>query len=147
MTLPSSYPEIKAEVSVHSGKLNRSSQDEINQELSAFQSSLEPGELYIGSLVEWVKEHFPSQASEEVPSLTTTNSTNIKCRFWVQSHHIYSKTKIKNIEDWAKELCLTGFILAGKPGFVCIEGPEDSCQIWWQRVMAYLHFIHHSTSD
>jgi hypothetical protein len=53
---------------------------------------------------------------------------------WIHSHHIYSKSKMKNIEDWAKELNLTGFFLPGKPGLMCVEGLETNCNIWWQRV-------------
>ena len=39
-------------------------------------------------------------------------------------HHIYSKTKRRNILSLASELGLTGFCLPGKPGVVCVEGEE-----------------------
>lgn len=54
-------------------------------------------------------------------------------RFWIYSHHIYNKEKRKCILEWAKELGLTGFSMPGKPGVVCIEGPQDSCEDYWQR--------------
>ena len=37
-------------------------------------------------------------------------------RYWIYSHHIYSKVKRKNILDLAAQFCLTGFCLPGKPG-------------------------------
>lgn len=89
----------------------------------------------MGSIVEWVQENLPLFCQTRANLEETKDETSkIRCRMWIQSHHIYSKTKIGNIEDWAAELGLNGFILAGKPGFVCVEGPEDCCQIWWQRV-------------
>ena len=37
-------------------------------------------------------------------------------RYWIYSHHIYSKVKRKNILDLSAQFCLTGFCLPGKPG-------------------------------
>nr|CAH0099536.1 unnamed protein product [Daphnia galeata] len=111
-SLPHSYPETPAQISVHSGHLGRINHNGINLELRNFQRTLKPGSIYIGSVVEWLKKTF---------------------RMWIHSHHIYSKSKMKNIEDWAKELNLTGFFLPGKPGFMCVEGLEANCNIWWQR--------------
>lgn len=41
---------------------------------------------------------------------------------WLYIHHIYSKTKRRNILSLSSELELTGFCLPGKPGVVCVEG-------------------------
>ena len=43
------------------------------------------------------------------------------CRYWIYSHHIYSKIKRKNILDMSKEYDLSGFCLPGKPGIICVE--------------------------
>ena len=49
-------------------------------------------------------------------------------RLWLYMHHIYSKTKRRNILSLAPELGLTGFCLPGKPGVVCVEGEEGNTQ-------------------
>ena len=42
-------------------------------------------------------------------------------RYWIYSHHIYSKIKRKDMLDMAREYDVTGFCLPGKPGIICIE--------------------------
>lgn len=136
VSLPDLYPDKQAQVSVHSGHLGRANHNTINLELRNFQDTLEPGSLYIGSVVEWIKDNFPAYMSEEPIPIPIKNPDGKKTnRMWIHSHHIYSKSKMKNIEDWAKELNLTGFLMPGKPGFMCVEGLETNCNIWWQRVI------------
>ncbi|KAK9521155.1 hypothetical protein VZT92_020984 [Zoarces viviparus] len=55
-------------------------------------------------------------------------------RLWIYSHHIYNKTKRKNILEWSKELGLSGFSMPGKPGIVCVEGSHSTCEEFWSRV-------------
>ncbi|XP_077302744.1 RWD domain-containing protein 2B isoform X2 [Arctopsyche grandis] len=57
-------------------------------------------------------------------------------RFWIYSHHIYSKTKRKDMLSLADEYRVTGFMLSGKPGIVCVEGDKDDCEHWWADVKA-----------
>ncbi|XP_046458667.1 RWD domain-containing protein 2A-like [Daphnia pulex] len=139
VSLPNSYPSIPAQISVHSGHLGRTNHNGINLELRSFQRTLEPESIYIGSVVEWVKDNFPAYLTFlEGDILAPISKTEDKktFRMWIHSHHIYSKSKMKNIEDWAKELNLTGFFLPGKPGLICVEGLETNCNIWWQRIRA-----------
>ena len=49
-------------------------------------------------------------------------------RLWYYAHHIYSKGKRSNMLQWSKDLSLNGFILPGKPGIICVEGPQKSCK-------------------
>ena len=140
VSLPHSYPETPAQISVHSGHLGRINHNGINLELRNFQRTLEPGSIYIGSVVEWVQDNFPAYLTfTEGDTLAPITKIEDKktFRMWIHSHHIYSKSKMKNIEDWAKELNLTGFFLPGKPGFMCVEGLEANCNIWWQRVILF----------
>lgn len=142
VVLPILYPEERANVSIHSDRLDRTDHININKGLEEFHNSLELGTLCVGSLVEWVQENIHSYISSASKSFQVTPAADrTQSRLWIQSHHIYSKSKIKNIEDWAKELSLNGFILPGKPGFICVEGMEDNCQFWWQRVKTtFLNF-------
>ena len=61
-------------------------------------------------------------------------NTQSDCRLWIYSHHIYSKTKRKIINDEARYGRLTGFVRPGKPGFICIEGFEDNCEAFWRKI-------------
>jgi Protein of unknown function (DUF1115). len=36
--------------------------------------------------------------------------------------------------DLAADMNITGFVLPGKPGIVCIEGTSLDCEDWWYRV-------------
>jgi len=134
------YPEKTADVSAHSpSNLNRSSHDLINRDLKNLLSTYEPGMLAVGSVLEWIQDHLSNYTSEEalanaVEGSSKEKKTDANYRMWIQSHHIYSKHKISDLQNWAEELSLTGFIMPGKPGFVCVEGMETNCQMWWQRV-------------
>ncbi|XP_027197970.2 RWD domain-containing protein 2B [Dermatophagoides pteronyssinus] len=59
-------------------------------------------------------------------------------RYWIYSHHIYSKIKRKSIIDLCRhQYHLNGFMLIGKPGLICIEGPSDDCQKFWQTIRSW----------
>lgn len=53
---------------------------------------------------------------------------------WLYMHHIYSKTKRKDILQWASDYNLTGFCLPGKPGVVCLEGDEYNVEEYFSRL-------------
>jgi hypothetical protein len=58
-------------------------------------------------------------------------------RYWIYSHHIYSKIKRREILDLANEFSITGFCLPGRPGIICAEGLAGDCNEWWQKVCIY----------
>ena len=133
MSLPHSYPFELPNISVYSSKLSRSGHDSIKNGLKSYLERIETGTLYITLTIEWIIENF---ASHDIKVSQTSECATIpkSSRLWIHSHHIYSKNKIESIKDWAEELNLSGFIMAGKPGLVCVEGSEENCQMWWQRV-------------
>jgi hypothetical protein len=137
------YPEKTADVSVHSpSNLSRSSHDLINNDLKNLLGTYEPGMLAVGSVLEWIQDNLSNYTSDETLACAEGTSKEKKTaanyRMWIQSHHIYNKHKISDLQNWAEELCLNGFIMPGKPGFVCVEGMETNCQMWWQRVCVQL---------
>ena len=94
-------------------------------------SSLEIGEICIYQLVSWLQENVMQFYIET----ESANKSDIKdtslSRYWIYSHHIYSKKKRRHILDLATKADLTGFILPGRPGIMCIEGCEDDCHDTW----------------
>ena len=49
-------------------------------------------------------------------------------------HHIFNKEKRAHIMQWARDYAVTGFMAAGKPGIIVVEGQADSVQAFIQSV-------------
>lgn len=95
------------------------------------------------SAVEWAKDNlqlFIDKSLLEAPAPKKESASprmpEVFSRLWIYSHHIYNKSKRKNILDWSKELGLSGFSMPGKPGIVCVEGPQSACEDFWSRYLA-----------
>ncbi len=113
---------------VRSDVLTRQGQDDLNTDLQDYmESSIAHGEVCVLTIVEWIRDN----ASRYFPIPDTPDSHDLEpaftdsrrfCRMWLYMHHIYNKTKRRDILYYAHELGLTGFSLPGKPGIVCVEG-------------------------
>ncbi|KAJ7320505.1 hypothetical protein JRQ81_020016 [Phrynocephalus forsythii] len=137
--LPLKYPGILPDITIRSPFLSRSQQVQLNAELMKYLEGHCAGELCILSAREWIKDHAIAYISKEHPSSTVQKSNaqkseHIFTRLWIYSHHIYNKQKRKNIIDWSKELSLSGFSMPGKPGVICVEGPQSMCEEFWSRI-------------
>ncbi|XP_014793697.1 PREDICTED: RWD domain-containing protein 2B isoform X2 [Calidris pugnax] len=138
--LPFKYPTVLPEITVRSSLLSRSQQIHLNSDLKAYLMQNCSGEPCMLSAREWVKDHAAAYIDKELSSSSVTTSNAMQpedtvfTRLWIYSHHIYNKQKRKNIIDWAKELSLSGFCMPGKPGVVCVEGLQSSCEEFWSRV-------------
>ncbi|XP_046919219.2 RWD domain-containing protein 2B [Dermatophagoides farinae] len=58
-------------------------------------------------------------------------------RCWIYSHHIYSSIKRKSIIDLCRKHNLNGFMLIGKPGFICVEGSDNDCDQFWTTIRSW----------
>lgn len=132
--LGNNYPGSFPEVYVRSNDLSAQGQDQLNAKLGNFmKEQLSSDDPCLLSVVEWVREnassYFLSPMVTTVASLASgtkePQSPSELCHMWLYMHHIYSKTKRRNILSLADELELTGFCLPGKPGVVCVEGSTD----------------------
>ncbi|NXA14613.1 RWD2B protein, partial [Sapayoa aenigma] len=138
--LPFKYPAVLPEITVRSPLLSRSQQVQLNSDLRRYLVQNCRGEPCVLSAREWLKDHGAAYIDRELspPSGSTLDAlepeTTTFTRLWIYSHHIYNKQKRKNIIDWAKELSLSGFCMPGKPGVVCVEGLQSSCEEFWSRV-------------
>ncbi|KAF4523106.1 hypothetical protein B566_EDAN003120 [Ephemera danica] len=141
VNLPHDYPATEPDIFVRSDKLSRDQQHSLNKDLASFILSLDRGEICICSAVSWLQENalqyvkvpdtpplFKQESDEQ------DNSALMFVRYWIYSHHIYSKTKRREILDLAVEYNITGFCLPGRPGIICAEGTNRNCGEWWHRV-------------
>lgn len=130
--------------SIRSVSLSRSQQTQLNTDLSAYLQKNCLGDVCILNATEWVKEHASGYISRDTippaPGSTFQPVDLVLTRLWIYSHHIYNKCKRKNILEWAKELSLSGFSMPGKPGVVCVEGPQSACEEFWSR-FAFINVI------
>lgn len=132
--------------SIRSVLLSRSQQAQLNTDLTTYLQKNCLGDVCILNAAEWVREHASGYVSKDTTPAPTPGSTGqpvdlILTRLWIYSHHIYNKCKRKNILEWAKELSLSGFSMPGKPGVVCVEGPQSACEEFWSR-LAFATFVH-----
>ena len=144
---PQEYPGVKADLFVRTQILSRETQKQLNNDLTSHISTLDYGDLCTLPAIQWIKENAVSyieRCLNEVHSLSAkssteengckTNTRGLFLRMWLYMHHIYSKTKRKDILQWASDHDLTGFCLPGKPGVVCLEGDEYNVEEYFGRL-------------
>ena len=142
VNLPLDYPHVYPEIYCRSSSLDRSEQNNLNKALLSFIESQEKGEPLIYTIISWIQDNAESYMEKsnvnEKDIKESNNSDKKKCtdfgRYWIYSHHIYSKVKRKDIVDLARDCSLTGFSFVGKPGIICVEGAYDDCEYFWQQV-------------
>ncbi|XP_054433731.1 RWD domain-containing protein 2B [Pteronotus mesoamericanus] len=137
--LPFKYPAVLPEITVRSVLLSRSQQTQLNTDLAAHLQKNCLGDVCILNATDWVREHAAHYVSRDAapppaPRSAVQPVRLILTRLWIYSHHIYNKCKRKDILEWAKELSLSGFSMPGKPGVVCVEGPQSACEEFWSRL-------------
>lgn len=131
--------------STRSVVLSRSQQTQLNTDLTTYLQKNCLGDVCILNATDWVRERASGYISRDTtPSLAPGSTIQpidlILTRLWIYSHHIYNKCKRKDILEWAKELSLSGFSMPGKPGVVCVEGPQSACEEFWSR-FAFMDFV------
>lgn len=119
--------------------MSRQNQKQLNDDVTTYINSLERGELCMSSVLMWLQENLQGYVDEDaqvrqVDSKKERSKHTGLSRLWIYSHHIYRKELLKKIPESARELGLTGFVLPGKPGIICVEGYERNCDDYWQRV-------------
>lgn len=144
MNLPLDYPHVNPEIYCRSSQLDRNEQMNLNKDILCFIDSQEKGEPVIYTIISWIQDnaeiYLENSSSNEKNKKEVKNDTKKCCtefnRYWIYSHHIYSKFKRKALIDLARDYNLTGFSFVGKPGIICIEGAFDDCDFYWQEVKA-----------
>lgn len=122
--------------------LSRAQQTQLHTDLNAYLVENCQGEVCVLSAVDWVKDNLQlfikkslSAAPTPKKDFASAQPRDFFSRLWIYSHHIYNKVKRKNILEWSRELGLSGFSMPGKPGIVCVEGPQSACEEFWSRYL------------
>ncbi|XP_022185005.1 RWD domain-containing protein 2A [Nilaparvata lugens] len=139
VNLPHEYPAHEPEVFVRNDILNRHQQHDLNAGLTEYITSCDRGDICIFSAVLWLQENTPTYlktVKKVEPKKVPIKSSGKKtfARYWIYSHHIYSKMKRREILNMSQEYNISGFCLPGKPGIICGEGWDDDCDEWWMKI-------------
>lgn len=120
--------------------LSRAQQTQLHTDLNSYLVENCQGEVCVLSAVDWVKDNLQLFIKKSLSAAPTPRRDSASARpqdffsrLWIYSHHIYNKMKRKNILEWSRELGLSGFSMPGKPGIVCVEGPQPACEEFWSR--------------
>lgn len=130
---PIHYPHLTVDIHLRT-YFSRESYEKFNDLVKEFlntKTSIE--QPYIMEFLSQIQDH------QDIFYISkTTNEEILKnksyARLWIYSHHIYNTEKRRNIINWANELNLNGFSLAGKPGIICVEGEESDVDEYWTRL-------------
>lgn len=147
VNLPLEYPNLEPDIFVRSESLNRNQQHILNADLAEHILNLERGEICICSAIAWLQEKgldYFDNSSIDISNELMKSSQDCQqmfTRLWIYSHHIYSKSKRREVLDLAHEYNLTGFCLPGRPGIMCIEGLATDCEEWWHKVFFNAVFL------
>ncbi|CAH1960553.1 unnamed protein product [Acanthoscelides obtectus] len=135
ITLADRYPAKMPEIYVRNHNLDRQMHIQLNKDWYQYVSNLERDDPCIFSAISWLQENAKNYIKLEEKK---TKQKEIKeehyVRYWIYSHHIYSKPKRQEILHLANELDISGFCMPGKPGIICIEGSLENCTDWWQTI-------------
>nr|CAI5826824.1 unnamed protein product [Callosobruchus analis] len=134
ITLADRYPEKMPEVYVRNHNLDRQMHMQLNKDWYQYVTDLERGEPCIFSAISWLQENAKKYIKLEEKPKQKEIKVEEYVRYWIYSHHIYSKPKRQEIIHLANELDITGFCMPGKPGIICIEGSSENCTEWWQTI-------------
>uniref|UniRef100_A0A8D8ZPI5 RWD domain-containing protein 2A n=1 Tax=Cacopsylla melanoneura TaxID=428564 RepID=A0A8D8ZPI5_9HEMI len=140
--LPHGYPCTEPEVFVRSDQLNRKQETDFNSELNKMVVDHERNVICLYTVIDWIQDQIDRFCTEDTNKKTSDQQSTPKdlkkyetfTRYWIYSHHIYSKIKRKTMLDLSADLNITGFVLPGKPGIICIEGTSLDCEDWWYRI-------------
>ena len=98
------------------------------------------------NIIEWIKSNIDEYLSsdKETPDVSSSSSSEQAVeagprmiefsRMFVYSHHIFSPEKRREVTGNARDLNLTGFLMPGKPGVICVEGSNSGVLEFWSRL-------------
>lgn len=150
--LPKLYP-LKTHPDVFVRSLVKNLNKKFSHDLSTYVKDSHLFDCSILNIIEWIKEnigaylttHENGSATESSSNETTTDEVNNSSsaaasklnefsRMFIYSHHIFSLDKRREVMNIARDLQLTGFMMPGKPGVICVEGRSCDVDEFWTRL-------------
>jgi len=129
------------------------------EQLNRFSDGIkfEIDEIFIGEpilldIINWIRENLPkylknSEKNSDPGAVKSRGDSNSEknldpdeknlARFWIFSHHLFSKFKRRDLLTLAQRWDLNGFSLPGKPGIICVEGFESACKKFWDEIRSW----------
>ncbi|KAI4847348.1 hypothetical protein E4T44_04173 [Aureobasidium sp. EXF-8845] len=96
-------------------------------------SSTLPDDIF--SALDYLRDRGPSLIPTATTPLTTkSKSTGPLVRVWFYFPSLSTREKRQHMVDWAPSYSLTGFVLAGKPGLLCLEGTASSIDAYMNEI-------------
>ena len=120
ISFPHAYPgDMCAEVQIHSD-IKRDVKSKLNKDLDSFMKSIYvPDCAIVTEVISWLQNNVEEYFVQDQQENSDDGKKEIKKgpvvagRLWLYSHHIYSKTKRKNILDLSRDHSLSGFCMPG----------------------------------
>jgi hypothetical protein len=106
-----------------------------------FSSSIPKCDIF--EAIEWIREEAPERliANLEAAGTDLETSQDVFVRVWFYFPSLSTREKRDDMVNFAPAYLLTGFVLAGKPGVLCLEGTTTN-------IDAYMKYIKtHSWGD
>lgn len=106
-----------------------------------FASAMPQGDVF--EAIEWIREEAPERlvAKMKEDSSSSGHAVEALVRVWFYFPSLSTREKRDDMVNFAPAYQLTGFVLAGKPGVLCLEGTNTN-------VDAYMKYIKtHSWGD
>lgn len=136
LQLPLAYPEEAPRADLSQPIEAVLSRDELGALTQQFQCHLQSlvGQECLYPALEWLLAQWEPLVQEHILSKTQPSDKEDSSaeqsteRVWMYFHHIYSSKKRSAILALSGQLKLGGFCLSGKPGIICVEGPESACE-------------------
>lgn len=110
-------------------------------QLLEFSSAMPQGDVF--EAIEWIREEAPERliAKMEEDSSSSGHAKESLVRVWFYFPSLSTREKRDDMVNFAPAYQLTGFVLAGKPGVLCLEGTTTN-------IHAYMKYIKtHSWGD
>lgn len=101
--------------------------------LASLSSSL-PEDIF--SALDFLRDEGPSiiPATTINPAAEAKASTGPLVRVWFYFPSLSTREKRQHMVDWAPSYSLTGFVLAGKPGLLCLEGSASDIDAYMNEI-------------
>lgn len=138
--LPLKYPKFQQlNAFVRCNSMENQKLTKLNGDLRLYLRNLPLEEPRIFDCLTWIRENVTREdyvLNINKPNKDETIKHNVLYfeRYWIYSHHIYSKIKRKNILSLSSQLNLSGFSIPGKPGVICVEGADVDCREFWDSI-------------